>query len=462
MRNSDEKVKKYRRPTRINIIIVIFVLIAVYVVIFLVGYIKSKPITGYEVKEGSLFVANNYNGIALRNETVVNSQDSGYVNYYTREGEKVACGDLVYSVDGSGKLLEMLTADAVNNTALTEEDLTEIKNDIIRFSKDFDEKKFSSVYDFKYELDGTTLKLANLNILNNLNSGSSLGNVKMRNAEKAGYVVYNIDGYENLTTDDITKDTFDTKDYEKNQFLNNALIEAGDPVYKYIDSEDWKVIIQLESEERAAEFEEEGYVYVKFLKTQTSSWGQVRIFRHGEDIFCELSFNSSMVSFCTDRFVEIEVKTNDDVGLKIPNSAIAEKEFYLIPKEYCLGINQAQGTYKFLKESFMEDGTKSSQLVDLTVYGENEDEYYISTEGLNTGDYFLIENSDEKFAISKKGSLIGVYNINKGYADFRQITIMYQNDDYAIVKSNSNYGLNAYDYIAYDAEAVSDDDLIYE
>ena len=69
--------------------------------------------------------------------------------------------------------------------------------------------------------------------------------------------------------------------------------------------------------------------------------------------------------------------------------------------------------------------------------------------------------STEKYALSKRGSLIGVYNINKGYADFKQINILYNNDEYSIVESNTAYGLNVYDYIVLDATTVSEDELIH-
>ena len=69
--------------------------------------------------------------------------------------------------------------------------------------------------------------------------------------------------------------------------------------------------------------------------------------------------------------------------------------------------------------------------------------------------------STEKYALSKRGSLTGVYNINKGYADFKQIDVLYDNDEYSIVKSNTQYGLSAYDYIVLDAQAVEDDEFIY-
>ena len=68
----------------------------------------------------------------------------------------------------------------------------------------------------------------------------------------------------------------------------------------------------------------------------------------------------------------------------------------------------------------------------------------------------------QKQALSKRGTLIGVYNINKGYADFKQINILYQNDEYAVVKSNTRYGLSVYDYIVLDASTVEEDEIINE
>ena len=85
---------------------------------------------------------------------------------------------------------------------------------------------------------------------------------------------------------------------------------------------------------------------------------------------------------------------------------------------------------------------------------------------IKQGDFLIFSfdaaSSSDQYAISKTGSLIGVYNINKGYADFKQISILYQNDEYAIVKSNTVYGLNVYDYIVLDASTVNDNEFIYE
>ena len=80
--------------------------------------------------------------------------------------------------------------------------------------------------------------------------------------------------------------------------------------------------------------------------------------------------------------------------------------------------------------------------------------YYLGTENLRSGDNLILTDSNQRYTISKTDTLIGVYNINKGYADFRQISILYQNDEYSIVKSNTTYGLNVFDYIVLDASTV--------
>ena len=54
----------------------------------------------------------------------------------------------------------------------------------------------------------------------------------------------------------------------------------------------------------------------------------------------------------------------------------------------------------------------------------------------------------------------GVYNINKGYAVFRQVTIIDENEEFCIVDPGNIYGLSAHDRIVLDASKVNEDDII--
>ncbi len=461
--NRNNKIVKYRRPLNVNIGMIIFTVILIYIIICVFSYFTQKHIEGHQVKMGSLSSNNIYKGIALRDEEIVTSTQAGYVNYYAREGERVGVGNLVYTLDQSGRLADYMNAESTGTT-LSSSDLTELKTEILGFVNNFDPRYFNSVYDFKYNVKGTVLKLANAGILENIDKINSAGLselISFCNAPTTGIVIYSVDGYEDLKLEQVTKDHFDTKNYEKTQLISNELVEAGQPVYKVSTNEDWSIVIQTDFN-KAQELTEAEFVKVKFLKNQDTSWGEVSTYTNADgDIFVKLTFTNSMVTFCTDRFIDIELILEEETGLKIPNSSIVEKEFFIVPKEYVtMGGNG--NNYGVMKETYTEEGAATTEFVETTIYGETETEYYLDDMVLRIGDDIIKPESSEKYTLSKRGSLKGVYNINKGYADFKQINILYQNEEYSIVKSNTQYGLNVYDYIVLDATTVMDDELVYE
>ena len=464
MSNRNNNVVKYRKPLNLNIGMVIFAIMLIYIIICIFGYFNSKHVVPYEVMEGSLSSNNIYQGIALRKEVIVTAQQAGYINYYAREGERVGAGNLVYTLDESGKLAEYIASENSGESTLSDKDLSELKSEILGFVSGFDPENFSTVYGFKYDVKGTVLKLANANILENIekinNSGVS-NLVSFCSAPGTGIVIYSTDGYEDLKLEDITKENFNTKEYEKTQLISNDLIASGDPVYKLSEEEDWSIVIQTD-ESKAKELEELEYVKVKFLKNQDTSWGAVTSYTNPEgDTFVQLTFTNSMITFCTDRFIEIELITEEERGLKIPQSSIIQKDFFIVPKEYVTksGENGSDGV---LRETYTESGEATTEFIETTIYNATETEYYLDDAKLRSGDYIIKPESMDKYAVSKKGSLVGVYNINKGYADFKQIDVLYENEEYAIVRSNTQYGLSVYDYIALDAASVEDNEIINE
>lgn len=440
----------------------IFGAMTVYIIAVIISYMKMEPIQGYEIQMGSLSVSKTYTGIAIREEELLKSPYTGFINYFIREGERVSSRDTVYSVDESGKLASLLESSNEGEVSYTDTELSEFRSEVIQYDRGFDSKDFGSVYDFKYTIEGAVMKLMNENMYENLevlNQSNLGGMVTLCTAGKSGYIVYNTDGYEELTPEQISLEIYDQSKYEKSRVNNNDLIEKNATVGKLVTSENWSLIIPVD-ETKAAEMEEAEYVEVKFIKTQQTSWGKVTIHRLADGIYAELGFNNSCVSFCMDRFVDIELVVNDKQGLKIPNSAIAEKEFFIIPAEY-MTKGGANGNYGVLKEKADENGNLVNVFVETNVYSSDEEEFYIDSSDLKIGDYICKMDSADKMAISKTGVLTGVYNMNKGYADFKQITILEQNDEYSIVSSNTQYGLTVYDRIVLDATSVSNNDFTY-
>lgn len=463
-RNNVSKIRKYRRPLNLNIGMIIFGVVFIYVVICVILYFQTSHIVRYEVQEGSLVTNNIYQGVVVRDETVIPTSAAGYVNYYAREGERVAKNDLVYVVDETGRLSESLENMALGENTLTNSELSEFRSEIANFTHSFEVMNYENTYEFKYSLQNTLMKLANTNMLNSIGTlgGESGANIiNYAYAPRTGIVAYWTDGYEDLTAQEVTMDIFENKEYEKKHILSNTLMAVGDAAYKLATNENWSVVIPVEPE-RGAKLQEEGYIKVKFLKNQYESWGETKLLTNSDgNTYLQLSFTNSMVTFLSDRFLDVELIVEDETGLKIPVSSIVQKEFFLIPEAYVIPSGSS-GRGTIIRQRYMEDGTISSESLEIDLYNFDDEskEYYLDSSILNAGDILYKQDSQETFTVSKRATLIGVYNINRGYADFKQINILYQNEEYAIVKSNTRYGLSVYDYIVQDASTVKDDQFI--
>lgn len=458
------KITKYRKPLNLNIGMIIFGVIFIYVVVCVIMYFQTSHIVRYEVKEGSLASDTIYRGIIIRDETVVYARTAGYVNYYAAEGERVAKNDLVYIVDETGRLSEELEGINQGENSLTDRELMEFRNEIASFVHGFDSSHYESAYDFKYAMKNTVLKLANVNMLESideLNGSSGVNIVNRSYAEMTGIVAYWTDGYEGLKAQDVTADILEGREYEKTWMTGNTLVAAGDAVYKLSTDENWSIVIPIDPV-KGARLQEEGYVKVRFLKNRYESWGAAKLLSNVDgNTYLQLSFTNSMITFISDRFLDIELLVEDDKGLKIPVSSIVQKEFFLIPEDFVIPGGNNGGS-AIIRQCVLEDGTISREAVEIEVYNFDSEtkEYYLDSSILDAGDMLFQEEGDATFTVSRRATLTGVYNMNKGYADFKQISILYQNDEYAIVKPNTRYGLNVYDYIVLDAESVRDDQFI--
>jgi len=71
-------------------------------------------------------------------------------------------------------------------------------------------------------------------------------------------------------------------------------------------------------------------------------------------------------------------------------------------------------------------------------------------------------DSQERYQVGASASLQGVYNINKGYAVFKQIEILKSNEEYYTIRKGTDYGLSVYDHIVLNAETVQEGQLIYQ
>ena len=475
------KVVKYKKP--FNIANVFFGAILVYMIIYLYMFLTSVHISGYEVIAGSLATNKQFTGLVLRTEEIFTASTAGYIDYYATEGSKVSGSSIVYSLDESGRMSEYLEANS-EEISLSEENFASLKSDISSFSNGFEKNDFSEVYSFHDTVNGNILELANQTLLSEMESltEADAGSFQRVYSAKSGIVGYNIDGFEAITPSEITPEMFDKGSYTSQNLRSVDLVSVGDPVYKLVTDENWSMVIPL-TEDQMKEIaykevtdengntssEQRSVIEVKFLKDNTTTWGYVTILNmHGQQ-YLQLDFNSSMVRFAKDRYLDIQFLIDDTSGLKIPSSSITTKEFFVIPEEYIMkgGEEDADG---FLVEKFDEEGHSTQVFVAPTFYSITDGMVYIDpNQGsftsnetyVKAGDRIIIPNSNDLYQVGNTAELEGVYCINQGYTQFKKIKVLYANEEYTIVEEGTTFGLTIYDRIVLNAEAVKEDQVIY-
>lgn len=460
-----KKIIRYRRPLNLNVGMVMFAIIFVYMVFSVSTYIRKDKIQFYEVEEGSIVNNKEYTGMIFRQESVKTADRSGYVNYYIREGKRASVGTSVYSIDETGNVAAFLEQNGDQTDSLSSENLSELMNQLTALSLSYDDDQFSTVYDTKYSLDASVLEFMNFNSLEGLGDLLAEAGINFQQvyADQAGTISYGIDSYESMSPQDVTEEMFDKTIYTKEINKSGDLIEQGAPVYKVITSENWSVVFPM-TEDELAQYRDQTSLNISFPDHDLTAAAAFSTITGGDGkTYGKLDFDKYMVQFASDRFVNFEIQTAQATGLKIPVSAVTTKNFYLVPQDYLTNGGNDSDT-GFNKEVYSEAGTSIVFVPTTIYYSDEEGNCYIegTEDGLKAGDYIVKADTNERYQIGATASLEGVYNINKGYAVFKQIDILSSNEEYYTVKKNMPYGLSVYDHIVLDASTVEEGQLIYQ
>ena len=452
---------KYRNSGNFNIGVVIFLIIILYVLFNIFSYFTKSHIAEYQVQQGTIASNNIYQGIIIRDETVVYAEHDGYINYYVKNASKVSVNDVVYSIDTDGSISEAIAASGNNSDAISKDRLSSISSELDTFVKDYDANQFSECYTFLNNLNTEIAQSINNTVLAELsdkvNQAEANQTFYQVKSNVDGIIVYEIDGFENHTIEDIISSEINYNNYKATHLFENNEVKKSDPVYKRINSEDWNIILPI-TEELAKELNESSSVKIRFCKDNFTTTASCSIMKQDNKYFLNISLKKAMIRYANERFIDVELVMSEKTGLKIPQSAITTKEFFTIPKEYfTLGGDSSEPGLMIKQTVKGEDTVK---LVNPTLYYETDEFYYVDNEEVSEGDLVLMADSQSTYQIgTDKASLAGVYNINKGYAVFKQINVIYENKEYAIVETKTAYGISLYDHIALDASEIKENQL---
>ncbi len=464
MARKNKKVVKYRKPFDLNIGFVFMAVLLAYLVIEIIISIKDVKPAIYCVE--SSYIDNNFyvTGIALRNETLVNSSTSGYISYYIRDGERVGKNATVYTVDETGSLYDYLVETAGDSIKLTDEDYETIQKRIMMFRATYSADEFSGVYGFKDDLQNLMLEVTNELLIEQATAnGTDITNTfRSVPSEMSGVVTYYQDGFENYSIDAVTANAFNTSTYEKKSLKSGEIINAGSPVYKVIGSDDWNIVAPLTPEQVQLLAEKE-VVTITIDNLNHEVDCNFELLTKSDGTYINIILNKMMVDFIDDRFLEVCIKINSPTGLKLPNAAVVDVNAYQIPKSYFgAGVNDKNQIY-LNKVVLGEDGKITYENIKTVIYASDEEYHYINMNALEPGDVIALPNSQETISTSQMmtKSFTGVYTANKGTAAFKVVEIINQKDDFCIVKDNLDKSITLYDYILLDVEDVTEGQVIY-
>ncbi|MBQ7536400.1 MAG: hypothetical protein IJT43_12400 [Stomatobaculum sp.] len=465
MASKNRKVVQYRRPPKINIGLIIFAILFIYLCLTAYSYMGRKKVRYFEVESGQMVNDTGHTGMILRTEAVQNAPSTGYVNYYIRDGKRAGVGTRIYSLDETGTLKKFLDENADSSGNLSEQNLKELKNRLSSFAGSYHSVDFVKAYDSMDSIQAVLSEYTSLNMLDSLNGSLEQNGISFQQvtAPMAGVISFNVDSYEEMTPEQMTASVFDPESYKPSYIVPGNLAEAGKPVYKIIPSEDWRIVFPL-SEEQHKEYEGKNSLRVFFKNDDLTIPGDYAEVTGADGaLYGVLTFHQFMVRFVSDRYVNFQVASGNEDGLKIPRSSITKKAFFTVPADYKItgGNSVSSG---FMKEVY-QDGAVTAEFVPAEIFFENESFCYLDASGngeFSTGDYLLKPDSEERFQIGATDTLEGVYNINKGYAVFKQIDIIEENDEYVTVRRGTSYGLNVYDHILLNGEEGEEGQPIYQ
>ena len=121
-----------KRKKQLNIGIIICIVIILYLVVNFCIYFFTNRIAVYEVTSGSTAsrFEGQYNALILRDETVVPSVGSGYVNFFVGDATPIRVGQQTYVVDGTGEISSRLEKASRDQSILSADNLAKIRSSL--------------------------------------------------------------------------------------------------------------------------------------------------------------------------------------------------------------------------------------------------------------------------------------------------------------------------------------------
>ncbi len=459
---------KFRTRKEVNIGLVVAFGVLVLLTIHIYRYFTSPHLSLYEVQEGNTGQETTALAMVLRQEKVYRTEQAGYLNFYYREGARIAKNAEVYSVNDSSDLQDILNANE-ESSVLATNDLLRLKNSLRYYGSEYSDTFFSECYSLREEFLSDYLRYRDFSMLDALE--------EQRENEQAfftflspesGVISYYSDLYDGYTAEMLNGEEFSEERRTIPEYKKATGLSAIDSfAYKVIPEDTWQLVIQVPEEDISrikadgetvsfrlpGDSEQYNKPYEE-LNLNGNSYLLVEMERYGKE-------------YLSERFLEISLFCSAKEGLKIPETSILTKEVYQIPERFVMqggGTDSEVGISIECFDTETGDVRPDFQVISPLFYENGY--YFVAEEDFDSAQYIysagLTDEPERAMLYSFLTELEGVYNMNKGYAVFRRIERIADVEDYVLVRAGLAGGVSLYDHIVLDVSVVTKDVILIE
>lgn len=352
----EEREIKRKRKKKFRIVLVTLVMLYLLFRVLPLQFVFNSK--NHTVLNGFVEVTDKTTGIIVRDEKVYYSNESGIINFFGNEGDKIAVGKKIVSVSitDSQEIKEKINIieNNINSlkkgnvaTVIFNEDIKksdEIINETIKkLQKSINDGNYDDILEIKSELS------ENAKINDSMLGESSYLKQNIEDLVKereyllsklkkvsndyfskhSGLISYTVDGLEEIYNTnsmyEFKMSDFNVIENNSNVIENSQNIELGQPIFKIVNNYKWYLITKIDNE-GMLNLKEGKNLYVRFNeKNKKLKCKIIKIQKKKSEQLLLLQFESQLYDFLSSRYVDIDIIRESVEGLKVPNSAITEK-----------------------------------------------------------------------------------------------------------------------------------------
>ena len=490
MRPPAPQKKRKRKANYLVLPMFVFIVIAIYLFGQMITMgMKKSDIEVETVSMGTIQTPANYTGLIVREEYVATGDRAGQPFYQYTENDYVTKNAVICQIKNTSSTdiiedkLDELDKDILRSQkeradiSAFSEDISRIEGNIKKAVDSYSSRSMrtdmSYLYTMKTQVTQSMTQRNQIWLTENVESLSQLtaekgiyeqqlaDSVSAIRAIGSGVLSFTYDGLEETLTPDTLGDITQAQIKGKGEmtYLSKAgSVEVGDPLFRVVESNRWYVVTYLpntavvnwdKGDAIGLNMQTEEDTIKILAKIQSIDIGE----KEAKVVFSSME---QMDEFIDARTVTFQLGDAAVEGLKVPNNAIVEKSLYRVPKECIVKSGGKNGV-------LLVSGEKD-KFISVSIVTSDAENYYIDKNSdLSLGDVILQGIGEEatQYTISELDSRPGVYIANSSIAKFVIVTIIDQNQEYAIINAGSIYGLQIYDTIVSDAKNITEGQNIY-